>query len=67
MSGNLYQLKTTRPVTVRQCVIIQGPYDTFGYVVKVDPKGTGHHLIRGTGHVREGMHADAPVGTIGGV
>jgi hypothetical protein len=46
MSGNLYQLKTNAPEGA--VVIIGGPHDTYGFVIKRKP--SGYHLIRGTGH-----------------
>lgn len=43
--GSLYQLKTT--ALVGQPVIIDGPYDRYGIVLK--HQDSGYHLIRGTG------------------
>lgn len=45
MAGNLYQLKTDAPSGAN--VVINGPYDRFGFVLA--RMGSGHHLIRGTG------------------
>lgn len=46
MSGNLYQLQTkARPGEV---MLIDGPYDTYGRVIKLQE--SGFHLIRGLGH-----------------
>lgn len=46
--GNLYQLQTSaRP---GQLVIIGGPYDTYGRVIKL--QDSGFHLIRGLGHIK---------------
>lgn len=48
MSGNLYQLRTT--ALPGQHVLIDGPHDTYGKVIK--RQESGYHLIRGLGHVR---------------
>lgn len=45
MSGNLYQLRTT--ALPGQYVIIDGPYDRYGRVIKLQE--SGFHLIRGIG------------------
>ena len=45
-SGNLYQLRTAAPVGAM--VTINGPYDTYGRVIK--KQESGYHLIRGLGH-----------------
>ena len=58
MSENLYQLKTSAPEG--GIVIIGGPHDTYGYVVK--RKDDGFHLIRGMGHSKppvQGVFHDA--------
>lgn len=44
--GHLYQLKTT--ATPGQIVVIGGPFDTYGRVLK--HQDSGFHLIRGLGH-----------------
>jgi hypothetical protein len=45
MAGNLYQLRTS--ALPGQNVIIDGPYDRYGIVIK--HRESGYHLIRGTG------------------
>ncbi|MER9436726.1 hypothetical protein NKJ04_17685 [Mesorhizobium sp. M0618] len=45
MSGNLYQLRTA--ALPGQHVIIDGPYDRYGRVIKL--QDSGFHLIRGIG------------------
>lgn len=45
MSGNLYQLRTQAPLGA--AVVINGPYDRFGFVLAL--QASGYHLIRGTG------------------
>jgi hypothetical protein len=51
MPGHLYQLPTDR--LPGQLVRIDGPWDTWGYVVKHQP--SGYHLIRGLGHQRPAL------------
>jgi hypothetical protein len=46
MSGNLYQLQTS--AVPGQIMVIAGPFDTFGRVIKL--QDSGYHLIRGLGH-----------------
>jgi hypothetical protein len=45
MSENLYQLRTK--ALPGQAVLIDGPYDRYGRVIKL--QDSGFHLIRGTG------------------
>lgn len=46
MSGYLYQLKVqARP---GQIIRIDGPWDTWGRVIRLQE--SGYHLIRGLGH-----------------
>ena len=48
MSGNLYQLKTR--ALPGQLMIVGGPYDTYGRVIKHHE--SGYHLIRVLGHTK---------------
>ena len=48
MSGFLYQLKVSKPVFVGKVVTINGPWDKYGTVIKLNDNG--FHLIRGLGH-----------------
>lgn len=52
MSGNLYQLQTT--ALPGQIMRIDGPYDTYGRVISLQP--SGFHLIRGLGHKKPAQH-----------
>ena len=47
MSHALYQLKTPPDAEVGRLVRIDGPYDTWGRVIKLQE--SGFHLIRGLG------------------
>ncbi|WP_421991698.1 hypothetical protein [Roseococcus sp.] len=51
--GNLYQLKTK--ANPGEHVIIGGPFDTYGVVLK--HQESGFHLIRGLGHQKVGSAA----------
>lgn len=51
-SGAMYQLRTTKPVEIGDVVRIDGPWDTFGYVIALNEE-TGHHSIRGVGKSKE--------------
>ncbi|MBY3231931.1 hypothetical protein [Rhizobium laguerreae] len=46
MSGCLYQLQTN--ALPGQIMVIAGPFDTYGRVIKL--QDSGYHLIRGLGH-----------------
>ncbi len=46
MSGALYQLQTT--ALPGEVMRINGPWDTWGRVIKL--QSSGFHLIRGLGH-----------------
>lgn len=46
--GALYQLQTT--ALPGQIMTINGPWDTWGMVIKRQP--SGFHLIRGLGHTK---------------
>lgn len=46
--GNLYQLQTK--ALPGEIMIIGGPYDTYGRVIKLQE--SGYHLIRGLGHTK---------------
>ena len=50
MRGQLYQLQTT--AQPGQVVRINGPWDTWGRVIKLQP--SGFHLIRGMGYKKPG-------------
>ena len=48
--GNLYQLWRRQFTRLASgAVRIDGPYDTFGLLVKREPQANGTYLIRGTG------------------
>lgn len=54
MSGNQYQLRSNSQVPNGCNVAVNGPYDTYGYVIKSDKevkdgRTTYLHLVRGTG------------------
>lgn len=54
MSGRLYQLKGRSEIFKGSNVAVNGPYDTYGYVIKSekqekDGEITYLHLVRGTG------------------
>lgn len=53
-SGQLYQLRAKRPLSPGAYVEVNGPYDTFGKVMKVlDTNAEGTlHLIRGCKAIR---------------
>lgn len=52
--GNLYQLHAQKSLTPGSCVFVNGPYDTFGVIVKA-LEGLRDdlrlYLIRGTGNI----------------
>lgn len=48
MSGHLYQLKVGD--YIGQIVRIDGPWNTYGRVIRY--RTTGFHLIRGLGHTK---------------
>jgi hypothetical protein len=52
--GALYQLHSHTNLGLGECIFVNGPYDTFGYVVKAEREirdGFQLYLIRGTGTV----------------
>lgn len=61
--GELYQLRSKQELEVDQDVSINGPYDKFGYIVKIIKKeATGIlYLIRGTGNeTKSGIKINLP-------
>jgi len=52
--GNLYQLHSHTNLNVGDCIFVNGPYDEFGYIVKMEKylrDGFQLYLIRGTGRI----------------
>lgn len=58
MSHFLYQLKVIGNVSVGRIVRINGPWDTYGHVIKL--RDSGYHLIRGLGHKKQSGYLLCP-------
>jgi len=60
MSEHLYQLWYASKLPPGTSVEVNGPWDTYGYVLKhirTEPDGRELHLIRGTGRTCRGSSA----------
>ena len=54
----LYQLTTRTEQLKGSFFFVDGPHDTYGYVLKSTQKESGDwlNLVRGTGHGEQGRH-----------